>query len=145
MGSRLLIGWREFADFPEWGLSRVKVKVDTGARTSALHAHVVEATRSTVRLQLLLYRRHPGRVLEVTMPLAGRVRVRNTGGHAQERFVVETELDLGPIRKRVRLTVADRSRMLTPVILGRQALADDFVVDAGRKFLVKGGGEMVDV
>jgi hypothetical protein len=140
----VLIGWKEFADFPEWGLRRVKVKVDTGARTSALGAAefrllpAEDGPGELVELRLRLFRRRPDVITEFRLPVVRRVRVRNSGGQAEERPVIETLLVLGPVRKRVALTVTCRPRMLVPILLGRAALADDFRVDPGRKFVVSG-------
>jgi hypothetical protein len=140
----LLIGWKEFADFPEWCLRRVKVKVDTGARTSALGADdfrvrpAADGTGELIEMRLRLYRYRPHLVTEFHLPVVRRVRVRNSGGQVEERPVIETLLALGPVRKRVTFTVTRRPHMLVPVLLGRAALADDFLVDPGRKFIVSG-------
>jgi hypothetical protein len=140
----LLIGWKEFADFPEWGLHRVKVKVDTGARTSALGADdfrvlpAADGTGEIVELRLRLYRYRPHLVTEFRLPVVRRVRVRNSGGQVEERPVIETLFALGPVHKRIAFTVTRRPRMLVPVLLGRAALRDDFLVDVSRKFIVSG-------
>src|SRR5262245_26888834 len=140
----LPIGWKEFADFPEWRLRRVRVKIDTGARTSALGAEefrVVPAedgASELVELTLRLNHRRPERITLVRMPVVRRVRVRNSGGQTEERPAIEALVRLGPVTKRITFTVTRRPRMLVPVLIGRAALADDFVVDAGRKFLLTG-------
>jgi hypothetical protein len=138
-------GWKEYADFPDWGLRRVKVKLDTGARTAAIGATDCavfarpgggyEAT-----LTLALYRRKPDKVVAMTLRVVEFVFVRNTSGRPEERPVVETMLRLGPITKRIRATVADRSAMLVPVILGRSALSPEFVVDPSRKYVLRNTG-----
>ncbi len=140
---RVVIGWKEFADFPEWGLRHIRVKVDTGACTSALG--VISCTveqghpsGELAHLHLAPSRRHPDRVIRVHCPILGRVWVKNTAGWKEQRPVIEVLLRLGPIQKRIRMTIADRSRMLTPILLGRQALAGVCLVDVSRKYLLRG-------
>jgi hypothetical protein len=138
-----VIGWKEFLDFPEWGVKHVRVKVDSGACTSALGVLncIVEQGHpdgERAILQLALHSRRPGRVLRIQVPIVGRVWVKNSGGWKERRPVIEALIRLGPIHKRIRMTVTDRSRMLTPILLGRQALAGDFLVDVSRKYLLRG-------
>jgi hypothetical protein len=137
----LLIGWKEYLDFPAWGLRRVKVKIDTGARTSALGAlgyelHEGEAG-PVAEMRLALYRRHPQRVAVVRAPVLRMVVVSNSGGMRETRPLIETDVRLGSVRKRITLTVTNRVTMLFPVILGRNALEGDFVVDVAGKYLLK--------
>lgn len=140
---RVVIGWKEFLDFPEWGVKHIRVKVDSGACTSALgvvSCTVEESPQSGDRLhlQLALSRRRPDRVIRVQAPVVGRVWVKNSGGWKERRPVIEVLIRLGPVQQRIRMTVANRSGMLTPVLLGRQALAGDFLVDVSRKYLLRG-------
>jgi hypothetical protein len=138
----LLIGWKERLDFPEWGLRRVRVKVDTGACTSALGASRCELLDApgggrVARLHLALNRRRPDRLAVVETPVLRTVWVSNSGGVREERPVVEAEVRLGPVRKRIRLTVTRREGMRFPMLLGREALAGCFLVDVSRKYLLK--------
>ena len=87
-------------------------------------------------LVLTPYRRWPGRVTVVRVPVAAFRAVRSSNGRTELRPVVELAFRLGPVTKRVPATVADRSRMLVPVLLGRLALAPEFVVDPARKFVL---------
>lgn len=136
------IGWKERIDFPDWGLRRVRAKIDTGARTTALDVRGYELLPNPdgtwfARITLALYRTKPDRVAVVEAPVVRFATVRNTGGQLEQRPEIETTVRLGPVTKRIRLTLADRSRMRSPVILGRTALAGDFVVDVARKYLLK--------
>ncbi len=137
----LLIGWKEFVAFPEWGVRRVKAKIDTGARTSALDAVGYDlfddGSGPRARLRLALDRRHPERLTVVEAPVLGMVEVRCTSGATELRPLVEVEMRLGPVRKRIRLTVTNRSAMRFRMILGRLALAEDFVVDVSQKYLLR--------
>lgn len=133
-------GWREFADFPSLGLRRVRVKLDTGARSAAIgarHFELVERDgRTEVELHLAPYRKRPARTVVVRVPVVGFAVVKSSCGEIERRPVIELEIRLGPVTKRVRATVADRSRMLVPVLLGRTALAPEFVVDPNRKYVL---------
>jgi hypothetical protein len=139
----LLIGWKERLDFPAWGIRRVKAKIDTGARTSALGAvsytlYHADGGGLCVRLRLAPHRKRPAEVHEVEAPVLRMVTVRNSGGQCEERPLIEADVCLGPVRKRIRLTVTHRPGMLFRLILGRQALAGDFVVDVSNKYLLRG-------
>ncbi len=136
----LTIGWKERIDFPAWGIKGVRAKIDTGARTTALNVCDYELLEVGPDLFRARFRPVVSRKRDVcTEPLEAdvvrMVRVRNTSGLTERRPVVETEIRLGPVVKRIRLTLTDRSRMLSPVILGRNALAGDFVIDVERKYL----------
>jgi hypothetical protein len=139
-GRPVTIGWKEYVDFPEWGVRRVKAKVDTGARTSALDVYgcdLEERPQGMVaRLKLALNRRHPNRFVTVETPVLGLVMVTNSGGSREERPLIEAAVRLGPVERRIRLTVTDRSRMLIPMLLGREALSGSFIVDVGHKYLL---------
>lgn len=135
-----LIGWKEFIDFPEWGFCHVKAKIDTGARTSALDVAAYELGPATgdglvAELRLALHRRHPERFSTVRVPVLGMVMVRNSNGMEEQRPLIETRLRLGNVTKSIKLTVTNRAEMRFAVILGRTALAGDFVVDVSQKYL----------
>jgi hypothetical protein len=137
-----LVGWKEYVEFIDWHLPPVKAKIDTGARTSALGVLSYElregpAGDKTAMLRLALDRRHPECITEIVTPVMKIVVVSNSSGMREQRPLVETTLRLGPVLKRVRLTIANRSGMRFGMILGRQALEGDFVVDVARKYLLK--------
>ena len=139
MTQPIVIGWKERLHFPEWGIHRIRAKIDTGARTSAVDAVDYEFVPTatgllSIRLRLALARRHPERVTVVEVPVLRMVRVRNPGGTTEERPLIETVIRLGPLTKRIRLTVTRRPAMLYCVLLGREALANDFLVDVGGKY-----------
>jgi hypothetical protein len=136
----LVIGWKEYLDFPEWGLRHVRVKVDTGAWSSALDVagcEIEETDQGPVARLLLELHRRPGRAVAVRAPVLRRTLVRNTGGQCEERPVIETLIRLGLVEKRIRVTVANRSGLRYRMILGRQALAGSFVVDVSRKYVLR--------
>lgn len=134
-------GWKEFADFPAWGLRRVKVKLDTGARSAAVGVRrfvLIELPDGCeVELHLAPYRRRPDRVFTVRAPVVGFKMVKSSSGEVEQRPLIEIAIRLGAVTKTIRATVADRSRMIVPVLLGRHALEPDFVVDPARKYVLK--------
>jgi hypothetical protein len=138
----LLIGWKEYVELPDWGLRRLKIKVDTGARTSVLDVAGYELQdrpgRGTVALlRLALNRKHPERLTLVEAPVLDFITVTSSLGVSEQRPLFETRLRLGPVLKTIRLTVTNRSDMIFRMLLGRKALAGDFVVDVSQKYLLK--------
>jgi hypothetical protein len=137
------VGWKEYLDLPELGLFRLKAKVDTGARTSTLHVdsltvlEVLPDGSELAELEIGPDRRRPDFRVRARARVLRRVRVVDSGGHPEVRPVIETEMVLGPVRKRVLLTLTDRSGMLFRMILGRKALAEDFRVDVSGKYLFR--------
>jgi len=138
---RVLIGWKELVDLPDLGLSSLKAKVDTGARTTALHVATIRTLddlgddRAELEIVLAPDRRRPTHLVTARVQQLARIRVTDSSGNSQLRPVIETDLVLGPVRKRIRITLADRSSMLFRMILGRKALEGDFVVDVAEKYL----------
>jgi len=143
-----VVGWKEYLALPELGIGRLKAKVDTGARTSTLHvaalSTLAEHPDGTAELEISLLldrsnRRHrsrPERATTARALMLRRVTVTDSGGHREVRPLIATELVLGPVRKRIFLTLTDRSGMLFRMILGRKALEGDFLVDVSQKYLL---------
>jgi hypothetical protein len=133
-----VLGWREWVTLPELGISWVKVKVDTGARSSALHAYDVEryqrAGRAWVRFKVHPLQRNISRVVEATAPLFDQRDVRSSSGQIQSRYFIETTIELGGERWPIELTLVGRDEMGFRMLLGRQAVKGKFVVDPGRSF-----------
>jgi len=128
---RPIIGWREHAALPDWGVERIRAKIDTGARTSAVHvANVEELPGGRVRFEVVLDRRKPATTVPVEAAIVRRTRVRSSTGHSQERFVVATTLLLAQVRKEVEVSLVCRRRMLCRMLIGRTALGSDFLIDA---------------
>lgn len=139
----LAAGWKEYLDLPDLGIFRLKAKLDTGARTSTLHVDslaVLEVSADgteLVEMTLSPDRRNPGRTVTARARVLRRIRVVDSGGHPEVRPLVETEMVLGAVRKRILLTLTDRSGMLFRMIVGRKALEGDFLVDVSAKYLLR--------
>lgn len=144
-----IVGWREYLDLPDLGLNRIKAKVDTGARTSTLHAidieHFEEAGRERVRF--LVHPQHRSDELEVvcTADVVDRRGVRSSIGHRQHRVVIATTLALSPeLVWPIEVTLTSRSDMRFRMLLGRTALRGHMLVDPGRSYLTGGRPARVD-
>lgn len=133
------IGWREWVALPTAGVRYIKVKVDTGARTSALHAFDVETVRrrgiDCVRFSIHPLQRSDAREVEVVAELIDERYVKNSGGLRELRPVVRLEVELLDVRWPVEVTLTNRDQMGFRMLLGRQAVRNRFLVDPGRSFL----------
>jgi hypothetical protein len=146
LSSLLLIGWKEYVDFPDWNLRRIKAKIDTGARTSALDVTSydlaeVAGAGLVARLRLALHRRRPGRLISIEVPVLRTIVVANSSGMREQRPLIEANVRLGSVNRRIRLTVTNRAGMRFRMILGREALSGQFLVDVSQKYLLRQAGE----
>lgn len=134
----VVIGWTELVDLPEWEVSRLRAKVDTGARTSALHVeNVEELPRGLVRFDIVLHRRIRDRRVHVQTHIRRRGRVRSSTGHMTERIFVATMLRLGPIEKEIEVSLVEREKMIYRMLLGRSALTGPILVDVSRRMALR--------
>lgn len=133
------IGWREWVELPDLGVQWIKAKVDTGARTSSLHAWNIEEFerdgRPWVRFVLHPEQRDDTVEIPAEAPLCERRHVRPSTGKRQLRPVIETSVVVMGHRFSTEITLAGRDAMGFRMLLGRQALRARFCVDAGRSFL----------
>ena len=138
----LVIGWKEYVEFPEWGIRSVKAKIDTGARTSALDVVSYELRQGDgqelmAELRLALDHKHPQRLTVVQAPVLRMVVVSKSSAMREQRPLIEATVRLGPVTKLVPLTITNRSGMRFRMILGRKALEGDFVIDVSQKYLLR--------
>lgn len=135
---RVAIGWREWVALPALGIDALRAKVDTGARSSALHVDTQwcfnEAGAPWVGFRLTTD--VVGRVVEGRAPVHDMRPVTDSGGHRTERVFIATDIALGGVTRRVEVNLADRRGMRFPMLLGRTALARAFVVHPGRAFVL---------
>ena len=143
MATKVTVGWREWASLPELDIEAIKVKVDTGARTSALHAFQVESFmrdgQEWVRFSI-----HPiqgqDQVSHYEAPVLDRRVVTDSGGHKEERPVICTDIELGGRRWPIEITLTDRENMIFRMLLGRTAMGE-IIVDPTASFLLGGNKE----
>jgi hypothetical protein len=134
-----VLGWREWVALPDLGVARIKAKVDTGARSSAIHAFDVEYFEQDGK-QLVRFVLHPRQQnTKVTINAQAEVleyrSVRSSTGHVTERPVIVTEVSLFGKQWPVELTLVNRDDMGFRMLLGRQALRRRFTVDPAASFL----------
>jgi hypothetical protein len=139
-----VLGWKEHAALPEWGITRLRVKLDTGARTSALHVEELRVVEHrdvggeqlpVIRFKVLVGSRDEPRRRTVTAATISRRRVRDTGAKAELRHVVRTRVVCGPLDREIDITITDRSGMNFRMLLGRLALEGAAVVDPAHGYL----------
>lgn len=134
-----IIGWREWVALPSLELPAIKAKIDTGARTSALHAYdIVEQTNEQgerfVEFTTQPIQRDDTVQVRCRAPLVEKRRVTDSGGHSAERYVVRASLKLADREREVELTLTDRSGMLFRMLVGRTSLVPDVSVDPASSF-----------
>ena len=133
-----IVGWLEGAYLQPWGV-RVKAKLDTGARTSTIHAENIESFEKDGQIWvrfLFPYGRREGyaRGFAIERPLVRQTKVKNGSG-AHPRYVIELDICVSGKTQTTEVTLSDRSNYNYPMLLGRQSLAGRFIIDAQRTFL----------
>lgn len=137
-GSKLVVGRREWVRLPGLGVGVMNAKTDSGARTSSLHAEGVQLSEDQQRVRFVT-QDHYGIRTPCEVEVGGVSRVKSSTGDAQVRIWIEVELEMpGGFRWVGRLTLADRSRMLCPMLLGRRCLSGYFLVDVQGNHLAGG-------
>jgi hypothetical protein len=133
-----VIGWREWVGLPELGIDLIKAKVDTGARSSSLHAYdvheFVRDDASFVRFKVHPVQRKTDTVVEATAKVLEYRSVRSSSGKASRRPVIVTRITLLGQTWPVELTLANRDEMGFRMLLGREAFRGRFLVDAGKSY-----------
>lgn len=126
---RLVIGRREWIALPDLGISPMNAKTDSGARSSSIHAEdvVLSEDEKSVRFTTT---NHYSEVISCESPVARIARVKSSSGKAKKRIFIETTAILpGGFRWSILLSLANRSEMLCPMLLGRRALSGYFLID----------------
>lgn len=135
-------GWHEIVAFPDWGVKAVRAKLDTGAKTSAVHAENVTELRPApdgtprVRFDLVLHNKPPHRTRAIEADVVRTTGVKSSNGQLDTRIVVATTLTIGPVSFPAEFTLVSRSDMRFRVLLGRRVLSEGILVDSSREYLL---------
>ncbi len=134
-----IIGWRERISLPDIKITSIKAKIDTGARSSALHAFEIEIFQRKgqdfVRFKVHPLQRSQKKLVTVEAKLLEMRKVRNSGGKAESRPVIQTAVAIGTQQWPIELTLTNRDVMGFRMLLGRQAIRNRFLVDAAQSYL----------
>lgn len=135
------IGWREWVALPELDISRIKAKVDTGARSSSLHAYDIEVfsrgRRDYVRFVVHPVQRETRTTLHCVAELHEHRHVKSSSGHREYRPIIRTLVELDGKRWPIDLTLTTRDSMGFRMLLGREAIRGRFLVNPGRSYLCR--------
>ena len=129
----IILGWREWVALPDLNINRIKAKIDTGARTSALHAFVIDPYHKGNE-QWVMFAIHPEQLhtdvsIECHAKVKDRRLVTDSGGHKQRRYVIETPVMLGTLQVTTEITLTNRDSMRFRMLLGRTAMKGRFMVN----------------
>jgi len=140
MQAKAIIGWREWVRLPQFGVHHIKAKVDSGARSAALHAFSVEpyTERGVLRVRFKLHplKKRPELIKECDAEVVDRRVVSDSGGHRERRFVIVSEIVLGQFCWPAEITLTDRENMMFRMLLGRTTLEQHFLIDPMSSYLV---------
>lgn len=139
MRKRRLIGWREWVSLPQLGIDKIKAKVDTGARTSALHAFALtpfkEGSQDKIRFEIHPLQHTTSVIVTCIADIIDQRWVTDSGGHREERYVIKTPVQIGQDRVPIEITLTERDTMLFRMLLGRSAIRRHFMINPARSFL----------
>ena len=135
-----LIGWREYAALPDLGVEKINAKIDTGAKSSAIHAFKIREVEidGVAHVEFYLHPRQRRKKPEIhcLLPLADKREIRSSNGQVEERYVVKTRLHLDGRTWKIDLTLTNRDAMGFRLLVGRDALRRKFVIDPGASYLL---------
>lgn len=134
------VGWREWAQLPELGIEMIKVKIDTGAKTSALHAFdlfpFTYMGNDWVQFDIHPIQDNDLIIHTCSAPILDYRWITSSTGHSQRRFIIQTILKIGDLSSRIEISLANRDEMGFRLLVGRTALKGQAVVDPSRSFLL---------
>ena len=134
-----VLGWREWISLPDLGINRIKAKVDTGARTSTLHAFALkpftEEGRQRIRFDIHPLQHNTAEIITCIAEVVDKRLVTDSGGHEEERYVIQTPITIAGQTWSIEITLTERENMLFRMLLGRSALRKRFIVNPARSFV----------
>ena len=136
--AQVVVGWREWVALPQAGVDWVKAKIDTGARSSSIHAFDLEVfaqdDREWVRFSIHPWQRSDDAAHELTLPLLDRREVRSSNGQTEQRYAVAMDVTLAGRTITTVMTLSNRDEMGFRMLIGREALERGFLVDSSRSY-----------
>jgi hypothetical protein len=138
---KTIIGWNEWVGLHQLNLPLIRAKVDTGARTSALHAFSVESFTERgspwVRFHIHPLQKLPQLVVTCEAPVIDRRLVTDSGGRGERRLVIQTLARIGGLERSIEITLTNREKMAYRMLLGRQAISKlGFLVNPNQSSLL---------
>lgn len=138
--TKLIAGWREWGQLPDIGVEKIKVKLDTGAKTSSLHAFDL-STFNHRGEEWVCFDVHPIQdndsiIHTCTSPIVDYRWITSSSGHRQKRFIIQTTLKLGEFSSCIEISLANRDEMGFRMLVGRNALKGKVLVDPSHSFLL---------
>lgn len=139
MATKTTIGWREWVQLPDLGITEIKAKVDTGADNSSLHAFNIERfeidDEPYVRFEIHPRQRKRKPIIQCEAQVVGEKKVKNPGGRAEVRPVIRTRLVVAGIEIDAKVNLTTRDEMTFRMLLGRRSLRKLFLIDPGRSYV----------
>ncbi|SJZ69726.1 Ribosomal protein S6 modification protein [Vibrio cincinnatiensis] len=140
MNEKIIVGWREILSLPGLGIEKIKAKIDTGARTSCLHAFKMETFHKEealwVRFWIHPLQNNSDKIAVCEAKVIDERIVRDSGGHEESRYVIESEISLGGQTWPIEITLTNRENMVFRMLLGRTAMHHRIMVDPTQSFLI---------
>ena len=135
-----MVGWKEYVALPELGIDKLKCKVDTGAKNSALHAFEIEEFcrngEKWIRFKLHMSKKDQTKIKTCEAKVFDKRTVSDSGGNLTERYFIITPIKVGSKTVRAQLSLTSRDTMAFKMLLGRTALRKaEFIVDSAKEFL----------
>jgi hypothetical protein len=140
---KIIIGVLETCSLPDFNITDLQIRIDTGAKTSSLHVDNIKRERRNGRLGVS-FTLHPDiydidKVASCWAPISDVRQIKSSNGGVEQRLVIKTALMIHTVKKEIEITLTDRSDMSYLMLLGREGMGKDFLVDPSQTFLVSEG------
>ncbi len=136
--SKIILGWHESVALPDWHVPKLRAKIDTEAKTSALDVDQIELLPGRkIRFDVGLSNQHRRRRKWITAKIARTTKIRSSNVERETRYVVETSLNIGGLTRLAEFTLVRRENMLCRMLVGRTAFSPHYMFGAGRTYLTR--------